>query len=107
MLSLRIVVLPAASALETSARPVNRSMSPRMVSGETLRRATLALLATCHLCAENHGIASVLLNDRHQAGVQEPHLKQDEERQCAVNLIGERVENRRREVQTQRQFDQR
>src|SRR4029453_6815749 len=107
MLSLRIVVLPAASALETSARPVKRSMSERMVSGETLRRATFDLLATRHLCAEDHWIAGVLLNDGHQARVEKSDLKQHEERQRAVDLIRQRVENGRREVQAQCQFDER
>src|SRR5262245_65895063 len=107
MLSLRIVVLPAASALETSASPVKRSMSERMVSGEALRRATFDLLPTRHLRTEDHWIAGVLLNDGHQTGIENSDLKQHEERQRAVDLIRQRVENRRREIKAQCQFDER
>src|SRR6266511_1169335 len=44
MLSLRMVVVPRASAWGISASPHSRSMSSRIVEGETLRAATLVFM---------------------------------------------------------------
>src|SRR5215475_13537264 len=86
-------------------------MSARMRSGLTRRTATVDLdtLASGLLqTGRNHvGIARVLLNDREQPRVEEPDLEEDEERQRTVNLVGGGVEHRRREVQAERQFDER
>src|SRR5712691_6500030 len=107
MLSLRIVVLPATSADSTPASPTRRSMSERMLSGETLSTATLALLATRHLGVEHHGMTRVLLNDGEQSGIEEADLEEDEERQRAVDLVRERVEHGRCEVEPEAKLDER
>src|SRR5438874_12180610 len=105
MLSFRIVVVRGASAADTPESSTRRSMSDRIVSGETLRTATL--LATRHLGIEDHRIVGVLLDDRQQARVKEADLEQDEERQRAVDLVGERVEDGEREVEPERELDER
>src|SRR6266550_6732670 len=81
MLSLRIVVVPRARAVDTPARSTRRSMSERIVSGVTRRTATVLLLPTAsHLCIERHRIvARVLLDDGEQPGVQEAHHEKKEE----------------------------
>src|SRR5205823_10848019 len=52
-------------------------------------------------------VARVLLDDRKQPGVEEADLEQYEERQRAVDLIRERVEHRPREVEAERELDER
>src|SRR6476469_7357076 len=56
---------------------------------------------------QNHPIARVLLNDREQSGVEETDREEHEERQRAVDTVGERVEDGRGEVQAKRELDQR
>src|SRR5262245_45771719 len=53
------------------------------------------------------GLAGVLLHDRHETGVEESDLEEHQERQRAVDLVRERIEHRGREVQAQRELDQR
>src|SRR5437870_58395 len=53
------------------------------------------------------GLAGVLLHERDETRVEEADLEEHEERQRAVNLVRERVENRRREVQAERELDER
>src|ERR1043166_4489754 len=53
------------------------------------------------------GFAGVLLHDRDEAGIEESDLEEHEERQRAVDLIRERVEDRRREIQAERELDER
>src|ERR1051325_6409335 len=53
------------------------------------------------------GLAGVLLHERHETGVEEADLEEHQERQRAVDLIGERVEHRRREVQPEPELDER
>src|SRR4051794_7332679 len=104
MLSLRIVVLPGASAASTPARPTRRSMSWRMVSGVTRMTATLGFDTAAF---EAHRRPGILLHDRQQARVEEPDLEQHEERDGRVDAVGQRVEDGPREVQPERELDQR
>src|SRR5437762_1952505 len=53
------------------------------------------------------GLAGVLLHERDETGVEEADLEEHEERQRTVNLVRERVEHRRREVQAERELDER
>src|SRR5205085_10492850 len=77
MLSLRIVVLPRASAVDTPASSTRRSMSGRIVSGPTRRTATLDMFtpgapsprsftAAGDLRLQHDRVARVLLDDRKQ-----------------------------------------
>src|SRR5207249_4564653 len=111
MLSLRIVVLPCASALEMPARSTRRSMSARIVPGATRRTATLAF-GTCLLTSNfksgrHHVGPGVLLHDRQQTGVQEPDLEEHEERDGRVNAVRERVEHGPREIEAERELHHR
>src|SRR5687767_9927953 len=56
---------------------------------------------------QHHVLARELLDDRQQPRVEEADLEQDEERHRAVDPVGERVEHRGREVETERDFDHR
>src|SRR5260221_5678437 len=76
-----------------------------MLSGVTLVTATLAF-NFMEPRGDDLG-SGVLLRDRQQAGVEEADLEEDEERQSAVDPVGERVEHRGREVETERQLDER
>src|SRR5689334_16957160 len=105
MLSFRIVVRPGASAAETPASSNRRSMSDRIVSGVTLRTATL--LPTGYLRVQRNLFAGVLLDDGEKSSVQEPDLEQHQKWNSAVDLGGQRVEDGRGEVQAERQLDER
>src|SRR5689334_25189004 len=50
---------------------------------------------------------SVLLEERQQTGVEEPDLEQHQERHGAVDAVAQRVEQRRREIEPERDFDHR
>src|SRR5262249_30461826 len=52
-------------------------------------------------------VARELLEDREQARVEEPDLEEHQERQRAVDLVDERVEHRRAEIDAERQLDER
>src|SRR5262245_38163825 len=104
MLSLRIVVRPGTSARDTPAISTKRSMSDRMVSGVTRRTATLdfidagllfsvLLFSAGDLRLQHHRLVGVLLDDGQQPRVEEADLEEDEERQRAVDLVGQRVEH--------------
>src|SRR5262245_28879242 len=54
----------------------------------------------------NHVVASELLEDRQEAGIKEPDLEEHQEWHCGVNLIGQGVEHRRREIEAKRQLDE-
>src|SRR5262245_60753162 len=53
------------------------------------------------------GVAGVLLNDRDETGVEESDLEEHQERERAVDLVGERIENRGGEIQAERELDER
>src|SRR5262245_49259689 len=52
-------------------------------------------------------VAGVLLDDRQQPRVEEADLEEHEERHGAEDAVGERVEHRGREVEAERQLDDR
>ena len=53
---------------------------------------------------EHDGLARVLLKDREKTGVEEPDLEQHQERQRSVDLVDQRVEDCRGEVEAERQL---
>src|SRR5688572_6278735 len=56
---------------------------------------------------QGDALGGVLLNDREQPHVEEADLEQDQERQRAVDAVGERVEDRGGEVEPQTELDHR
>src|SRR5438128_807845 len=78
--------------------------------GECVNHAftRLYLLASGNLRRFDEEIAPAgLLEDREESGVEEPELKQHEERQRAVDVVLERVEDREREVEAERHLHKR
>ena len=82
----------------TSFRPRGPSFSPRGRS---------ASLSACDLRVQHNRIASVLLHDRQEAGVEEADLEQHQKRHRPVDAVRQRVEHRGREIQAEGQLDER
>src|ERR1700674_2727514 len=89
-------------SLET---PGERRLGPSMLKREG--RQPKSSLAAGDLGLEHDPILGVLLDDRDEPRIEEPDLEQHEEWHRPVNLVGERVEDRRGEVESQRQLDER
>ena len=112
MLSLRIVVCPAASACETPAElnepvDVRKNRVRRHPKNGDSGLHARGSFPTGHLRVEDDRIGGVLLDDRDEAGIEESNLEQDQKGHRAVDLIRERVEHRRREIQAESQLDER
>src|SRR5215510_13721421 len=84
-----------------------RSPSIQQIADEVATTSSRPALLTRRLRAQRHVVAAELLDDREQAGVEEADLEEHEERQRAVDAVGQRVEHRDREVEPEAQLDQR
>src|SRR5690349_17589231 len=84
-----------------------RSPSIQQIADDVATTSSRPALLTRRLRAERHVVAAELLHDRQEAGVEEADLEQHQERQRAVDAVGEGVEHRHREVEAEAQLDQR
>src|SRR5688500_544579 len=84
-----------------------RSPSIQQIADVVATTSSSPPLLTRGLRAQRHVVAAELLHDRKQARVEEADLEQHEERQRAVDAVGQRVEHRDGEVEAERALDQR
>src|SRR6188768_1008742 len=84
-----------------------RSPSIQQIADEVATTSSSPPLLTRRLRAQRHVVAAELLEDREEARVEEADLEEHQERQRTVNLVGQRVEDRRREVEAERDLDDR
>src|SRR5688500_18839802 len=84
-----------------------RSPSIQQIDDEVATTSSSPALLTRRLRAQRHVVAAELLHDREQTGVEEADLEQHQERQRAVDAVGQRVEDGDREVEAEAALDQR
>src|SRR5215218_3388609 len=84
-----------------------RSPSIQQIAEDVATTSSSPALLTRRLRAQRHVVAAELLDDRQQARVEETDLEQHQERQRAVDAVGQRVEHRDGEVEAEHALDQR
>src|SRR4029450_8491498 len=84
-----------------------RSPSIQQIADDVATTSSSPALLTRRLRAQCHVVAAELLDDRQQARVEEADLEEHEERQRPVDPVGQRVEDRRLEVEAEAALDQR
>src|SRR4029453_3641841 len=84
-----------------------RSPSIQQIADDVATTSSSPPLLTRGLRAQRHVVAAELLDDREEARVEEADLEQHEERQRAVDPVGQRVEHGDGEVETEAELDER
>src|SRR3954467_5602006 len=84
-----------------------RSPSIQQIADEVATPSSSPPLLTRRLRAQRHVVAAELLDDREEARVEEADLEEHQERQRAVDAVGQRVEHREGEVEAESALDQR
>ena len=89
----------------SSATEVDDSVPRRLATVDSTTASQL--LAVRDLRLQHDAVAGELLNDGEKAGVEEADLEEHQERQRAVDAVGQRVEDRGGEVEPEAQLDER
>src|SRR6187549_1547411 len=96
------------SAVTDSVNPVRLStIDYRLPCDYRPSTCAFRLLRVRFLRIQHDAVAGELLHDRKEAGVEEADLEEHEERQCSIDAVGKRVEDRGCEVEPETRLDER